>query len=290
MCTSMSPESRIVRMLTPGPVSSDASQVRRLAPRTSWVAFSARAMVGAAQGLGEPPLRRQRGGIGSGQPVRAGHVHGEQVAAGRARGDPGRPPDDRVALGTAGQRDHDPLARLPGAVDVVRHPVALQPLVDLVGEPEQGQLAQRGQVADAEVVGERGVDLLGLVDVAVRHPAAQRLGRHVDELDLIRGAHDSVGDGLALRHAGDLLDDVVVAYVEMLDIDRRDHVDARAEQLLDILPALLVRRAGHVAVRELVDERHLRGAGQHRVQVHLLEGRAAVGAPRPGDDLQVADL
>ena len=31
-------------------------------------------------------------------------------------------------------------------------------------------------------------------------------------------------------------------------------------------------------------------AGQDRVQVHLLEGRAAVGQRGPRDDLQVADL
>jgi hypothetical protein len=55
------------------------------------------------------------------------------------------------------------------------------------------------QVARAEVVGERRVDLVGGVDVAVRHAAAQRLGGHVDELDLVGGAHDLVGDGLALR-------------------------------------------------------------------------------------------
>jgi hypothetical protein len=48
MCTSMSPDSRIVRMLTPGPVRRDASQPRRLTPRTSWVAFSARAKVSRA--------------------------------------------------------------------------------------------------------------------------------------------------------------------------------------------------------------------------------------------------
>ena len=49
----------------------------------------------------------------------------------------------------------------------------------------QRELAQRAEVAAPEVVGERGVDLLGRVDVAVRHAPAQRLGRHVDELDLL---------------------------------------------------------------------------------------------------------
>ena len=54
MCTSMSPDSRIVRMLTPGPVSSEASQPRRLTPSTSWVAFSARAKVSSASGTLSP--------------------------------------------------------------------------------------------------------------------------------------------------------------------------------------------------------------------------------------------
>ena len=48
------------------------------------------------------------------------------------------------------------------------------------------------------------------------------------------------------------------------------------EQLLDVLPALLVARAGDVRVRELVDERDLRLPGEDRVDVHLLERRAAV--------------
>ena len=43
MCTSMSPEPRMVRLPMPGPVSIVVSQDRRLAPSTSWVAFSARA-------------------------------------------------------------------------------------------------------------------------------------------------------------------------------------------------------------------------------------------------------
>ena len=54
MCTSMSPEPRIVRLLTPGPVSSADSQLRRLTPSTSWVAFSALANVSSASGTLSP--------------------------------------------------------------------------------------------------------------------------------------------------------------------------------------------------------------------------------------------
>ena len=53
--------------------------------------------------------------------------------------------------------------------------------LDAVGEPQQGDLSQGREVADPEVVGQRGVDLVGTVDVAVRHAPPQRLGRHVDE-------------------------------------------------------------------------------------------------------------
>ena len=138
-------------------------------------------------------------GLAAGQAVVAGHVHGEQVGALGAGGDPGGPADQRVALGAAGQRDDDALAGLPGGRDVVLGAVPVELLVDLVGEPEQRQLAQRGEVADPEVVAERGVDLLRLVDVAVGHPPAQRLRGHVDELDLLGPADDLVRHGLALR-------------------------------------------------------------------------------------------
>ncbi len=54
MCTSMSPEPRMVRDPMPGPVSTAVSQDRRLAPSTSWVAFSARAKVSRASGMSSP--------------------------------------------------------------------------------------------------------------------------------------------------------------------------------------------------------------------------------------------
>ena len=58
---------------------------------------------------------------------------------------------------------------------------------------------------------------------------------------------------------------------------------------LDVLPALLVLRSGHVGVRELVDQRDLRLAGEHRVDVHLLEERAPVLKALPRDDLEPVD-
>ncbi len=81
--------------------------------------------------------------------------------------------------------------------------VAVQALLDPVGDPQQRQLAQRAEVAGPEVVGQRGVDPFGRVDVAVGQPAPDRLGRHVDQLELIGAADDVVGHRLALRDPGD---------------------------------------------------------------------------------------
>ena len=89
--------------------------------------------------------------------------------------DPRGAADEPLAVGRAGERDEDALARLPGLLDPVPLAVLGEALVDPVGEPEQRELAQRGEVARPEVVGERGVDPLGRVDVAAREPVAERL-------------------------------------------------------------------------------------------------------------------
>ena len=242
-------------------------------------------VVAAAEGLHQLSLLGERAGGGAGQAVAAGDVDGQQVAAGGAVGDPGGAADDRLALGAAGEGDHHPFAGFPDAVDAVVGPVVAQSLVHPAGHPEQGEFAQGGQVADPEVVGERGVHLLGLVDVAVGHPPAQRLRGHVDEFDLVGPADHLVRDGLALRDAGDLPDDVVQRF-QVLDVDGGDDVDPGGEQFLDVLPALGVPAAGDVGVRQLVDQDDGRAAGEHRVEVHLLELGPAVGAVDPRQDLQ----
>src|SRR5437763_44336 len=65
---------------------------------------------------------------------------------------------------------------------------------------------------------------------------------------------------------------------------------SRVEQRLDVLPALLVAGTGHIGVGQLVDQRDLGGAGQHGVDVHLLEVAFAVGEAAAGHDLEVANL
>ncbi len=75
----------------------------------------------------------------------------------------------------------------------------------------------------------------------------------------------------------------------MLDVDGGDDVDAGVQQFLHVLPALGVARARRVGVRQLVDECDLRSAGEHGVEIHLLEGGAAVGDPGARHDLKTLD-
>ncbi len=217
-------------------------------------------------------------------------MDGEQVAAGGPGGDAGGPTDEGLPLGAAGEGDDDAFPGLPDASDAVVGAVALEGLVDPLGQPQQGQLAQGGEVADAEVVGQGRVDLLGRVDVAVRHPAAQRLGGHVDELDLMGAADDLVRHGLVLRHAGDLLDDVAEG-LEVLDVDGGDDVDSGGEELFDVLPAFGVAGpgAGRVGVGEFVDEGDLGAAAQDGPEVQLGALPSAAGVAGAGHDLEALE-
>ncbi|WP_292652894.1 hypothetical protein [Nocardioides sp.] len=65
------------------------------------------------------------------------------------------------------------IASVGSGVDVVLGAVALQAFLDSIGEPEQGELTQGGEVALAEVLREGSVDLVGGVDVAVRHASSR---------------------------------------------------------------------------------------------------------------------
>lgn len=72
----------------------------------------------------------------------------------------------------------------------------------------------------------------------------------------------------------------------MLDVDRRDDVDAGVEELADVLPPFLVAGAGDVGVGEFVDERDLRAAREERVEVEVAQGRSPVRGRAPREHLQ----
>ncbi len=62
----------------------------------------------------------------------------------------------------------------------------------------------------------------------------------------------------------------------MLDVQRREDVDAVGEELVYVLPSFRMARARRIGVRELIDEDQLRPARYRRVDVELREGAVAV--------------
>src|SRR5262249_35397977 len=149
-----------------------------------------------------------------------------------------------------------------GDEDALRHPPAcgvappqerLHLPVDMLGRLPERELAQGCQVARLEVAPERALGLLGDVDLAFPQALEELLRREIDELHLVRAVEDPVWDRLAHPDTGDLRDDVVQA-LEVLDVHGRVDVDARIEQLLDVLEPLVMAAAGRVRVRELVDD------------------------------------
>ena len=72
-----------------------------------------------------------------------------------------------------------------------------------------------------------------------------------------------------------LLDRVVQA-LQVLHVQRADHVDPCREDLLHVLVTLGVSAVGRVGVGQLVHQGHLRLAREDGVDVHLLDGDAAV--------------
>ena len=204
------------------------------------------------------------------------------------RCDPERTPDKGFGLRPAGDGHDHPLAGLPCVGDVFVGAVFGECRVDLVGQPQQRHFTQGGEVARPEVVGQRGIDTLRGVHVAVRQPAPQCFRCDVDQFDLVGGADDLVGHLLLLLDAGDLGDDVVEAF-QVLDVDRRDHRDARVEDLVDVLPPFRVLAARGVGVGELVDKHHLRVALEDGVDVEFGEPRAAVVDVARRDDLDAVE-
>ncbi len=227
-----------------------------------------------ADARGEPAHLPHLGGGHPFDAVAADHVHHHQFRA-RLAGDTARAPYEGFGFGTPGYGDDDAFACFPRVGDLVLGAVLGEGGVHLVRDPQQREFAQRREVSAPKVVAERRIDLLGGVHVSVREPASQRFRGDVDELHLRCGPHHSVRHRLLLSHTGDLLDHVVETF-EVLDVEGREYVDPGVEQLVDVLPALLVPAARGVRVGEFVDEHHRRPPRQHGLDVEFGHRRAAV--------------
>ena len=178
--------------------------------------------------------------------------------------------DQALRSGMVADPHHDPLTRRPNAHLARKRDVLQHLAVDRLRGAAQRQLAQRRKIGLGEEMREGPARLLRHIDLALFQPLDQLVGRQIDHLDL-GVIQNGIGHRLAHPHAGKAGDEVVQA-LDMLDIEGGEHVDAGVAQLLDILPALGMAAARRVGVGQLVYQRHLRVAGQHRVYVEFAEG------------------
>src|SRR5262249_3680419 len=131
------------------------------------------------------------------------------------------------------------------------------------------------EVVVLEEVLERPGDLLGRIDLAGLEPLEQILDGEIEVDDLHGLLDEAIGDRLADRDAGGVLDHVLERF-EVLDVERADHVDPGGEDVEHVLVALLVLATRRVGVRDLVDDADLGLAGEDRLEIHLLDGHAPV--------------
>ena len=113
------------------------------------------------------------------------------------------------------------------------------------------------------------------IDLAVLEALDQILGGDVHQHDVVGVAEDDVGHGLANDDARHARNDVGEA-LQMLNVERRPYVDAGAEQLLDVLPALGVAALRRVGVGEFVDDDQLGPSAERRIEIELLDLRALI--------------
>ena len=183
--------------------------------------------------------------------------------------------DQTVGIVANAQINHHALAGGPRTGDGVSTHVIDHLRVDPFGGATQRQFAQSGQIAGSEEVVDGQSGLFGHIDLAFVQALDQLVRGQIDQFDLIGLGQNLIGQGFADLDAGNLLDDVVQAF-QMLDVQGGEHVDARGQQFVHVLPAFQVARAGHVAVGQLVHQRQFGTPRQQGVQIHFLEGAAAI--------------
>ena len=179
--------------------------------------------------------------------------------------------DERIGA----DADEDALGRRPRPLDGVLAQIDDHLVIDPIGGAPERQLAQGREIAGLEEIIRRALGVLGQIDLAVLEPLDELGRRDVDDHHLIGLLDHGVGHGFAHAHAGDGRHDVGEAF-EMLDVDRGPHIDARRDQLLDILVALRMAALGRVRMGELVDDDQLRPALERGIDVEFLDHAAAI--------------
>ena len=94
------------------------------------------------------------------------------------------------------------------------------------------------------------------IDLAFAEAALQVFGGEIDVYHRIGVGENRIGYALAHFHAQELFDGVVEA-LEVLNVQRRDDVNAGGDDFLNVLVSLGVWAVGGVGVGELVNQRPL---------------------------------
>ena len=157
--------------------------------------------------------------------------------------------------------------------------------VDPFGGAAKRELAQGDEVplAEERVGGAHGLG--AEVDLALLEPLPQLVRGQIHEADLVGQLEHRVGHRLPYDHAGDLGHHVVEA-LDVLHVQGGVDMDPCRQQLLDVLPALLVAGALGVRVGQLVDQDELGLARERAVQIELLEGDPPIGDRPPWEQLE----
>src|SRR4029077_3965142 len=84
--------------------------------------------------------------------------------------------------------------------------------------------------------------------------------------------------------------DNVIEGLEVLDVHRRNDIDASLQQLLDIFIALAVSTLRSVGVRKFIYQHDGRFAAQHRIYIHFAESDSVILGNQWRYDFQIPDL
>ena len=156
-----------------------------------------------------------------------------------------------------------------------------------VGQEAQGQFPQGDQVVGAEEVGE-GLGDLGLAGRCCRAASAGGAASGEESTSSIWSALRTTQSGTRSWTWAPVICSTASAMLSrcwMLTVVITSMPASRISRTSS--QRLRVARSGHVGVGQLVDQGHLRMAGEHGVEVHLLEAGAPIVDDPPGDDLEV---
>jgi hypothetical protein len=116
-------------------------------------------------------------------------------------------------------------------------------------------------------------------------PLHQLSRRQVHHFHRVSVVEYRIGHGLPHLHAG-YLSDYVVQALQVLHVEGRVHVDARAQQLLHVLPSFRVSGAGSVRMRKFVHEKQSGAPMKGRIEIQLLKIKASVLEEQGRQNLQ----